>query len=155
MKPIDLFKTFFAAAAFVLFPFLAGCGKGNDDRLYGTWRLDREYTEKRLPADLILSPGAPPFGGQPGSFQDPQSAKGSLVKLLLEKLSGFSFSITPQQFTFADQPLSYEIIARGDNAWTIKTQDGKIEHFAIEGDRLTMPSTGDVRFTVYFARAQN
>ncbi len=150
MKPIDMTKTLFTAAAFVLLPFLVGCGKGNDDRLYGTWRMDREYTEKRLPADLILSSDSTRVG-----FQDPQSAKGSLVKLLLEKLSGFSFSITPQQFTFADQPLSYEIVARGDNSWTIKTQDGKIEHFAIEDGRLTMPSTGDVRFSVYFARVQN
>jgi hypothetical protein len=155
MKPIDLIKAFFAAAAFVLLPLIAGCGKGNDDRLYGTWRLDREYTEKHLPADLILSPGAVPFGRQPGSFQDPQSAKGSLVKLLLDSLGGISISITPQQFTFADQPLSYEIVARGDHSWTIKTQDGKIEHLAIEDGRLTMPSTGDARFTAYFVRVQN
>jgi hypothetical protein len=141
------------ATTLAFIPVLGGCSKGTDERLYGTWQLDREYTERHLPNELIATSDAP------SSMLDPHSAKVMLVKLFLDKFSGMSISITPQAVAFAgggqSQEQSYEIVARGDNLWILKTQDGKLESFTLDQDRLSMTSTGDIRFTVYFVRTPN
>ena len=82
-----------------------------------------------------------------------------LVPALIEKLDGVNLTITSKEmmYTLKDgtgKSEKYEVVERPSaNSWRIKTPDGKLDTYSLEGDRLVTSASGDLALKLYFKPA--
>jgi len=121
---------------------LSGCNNKNS-WLKGDWVFDREHTESQM-----------------GS-EEPGLLGGLLSSQLIEELDGVSLTLTADEMFYilangSGKARNYEVISQPtESSWKIKIDDGSIETWHREGERLASNATGDLDMRFYFSRVED
>ena len=112
--------------------------------------FDRPYTEAQLPKR--------PEPAKEGLAGMQQQLAASLIPTLIEKLDGATLTFTRKEWIVttrggSGEAQTYEIIDQPTaDSWRIKTSDGKVQTYYLEGERLASESSGDIHVRAYFTR---